>query len=478
MSSGTFGYPLCFSAMFAAIGLFVSSQKTVPVTSAGDMRYRLSFIDFNDKEEDKSAKIIRDLGGFLKEHPNDPANGSMYCLMADTYKRMEKPDEALDSYIKALWTDSPDDVHQYALDSATVILQERKDWSGIAKLHGDFMQRKPDSQLVLMSATWVAKMKAREGKGPEAAEILANSLKARIADPSIEQVDLLINELVKTLVPRKKPGDIDVDALDKQLVEILNKSIGGMENPTTAARVIYARARLARLLRRNDRSDHYLKGIANANAKDPSALSPALLAVCGDILLKSGDVDGAESVFRRLKDRFPEANCGDAGPVGLGYVALARKRPEEALGVFEQALKKPDNMRFKEATLGKLEALVDLDQLETAEKLALEIIGDRKFRGELAAKAYLQLARIYRKKAAKAEGEEATELLKKAYGIYQRIYVAYQAFPDLCAEGYWQASEVAKQLGEDKLAEETLKVLKDHPKLRNTERHKQVMQSQ
>ncbi|MEY5012995.1 MAG: hypothetical protein RLY69_710, partial [Verrucomicrobiota bacterium] len=38
---------------------------------AGDMRYRLAFVDFNDKEEDQSEKVIRDLSKFLSEHPND-----------------------------------------------------------------------------------------------------------------------------------------------------------------------------------------------------------------------------------------------------------------------------------------------------------------------------------------------------------------------------------------------------------------------
>ena len=78
---------------------------------AGDMRYRLSFIDFNDKDVDQSDKIIRDLGGFLAEHPDDAANGSMLCLMADTYKKKKAKtdeeakateDKALEAYNKAV----------------------------------------------------------------------------------------------------------------------------------------------------------------------------------------------------------------------------------------------------------------------------------------------------------------------------------------------------------------------------------------
>ena len=226
---------------------------------AGDMRHRLSFIDFNDKDENQDDKIIRDLSGFLAQHPDDNANGSMYCLLADTYKRKKtksdeeakaNEDKAIETYIKAVWTDSPDDVIQYAIESATNLLQARKDWAAIADLHAAFLKKKPDSQLALISVAQVAKMKARLGKPEEASEMLANALSAKIGDPDAEQVELLIDELVKTIVPRKKHSDIDYDALDKQLVELLNKVIKGRENKTTAARIQYARARLAQMLKR------------------------------------------------------------------------------------------------------------------------------------------------------------------------------------------------------------------------------------
>jgi tetratricopeptide (TPR) repeat protein len=443
---------------------------------AGDMRYRLSFIDFNDKQKNQSEKIIREVNQFVEKNPHDESNGSLLCLLADTYKREGREDEALDAYSRAVWSESPDDVIQYGLDSATAILQGRKDWAGVAALHGDFLKRKPYSPLALMSASWVAKMKARDGRADEAAAMLADSMKPRIADPASEQVEFLIDELVKTLVPRKKPKDIDLDAIDQQLQDVLGKIVSGQENATTSARIYYARARLAELVRRNDRSELYLKGIATTNARDPSGLSPALLSVAGDILLKSGDLEGAESMFKRLSDRFRESMFSDAGPVGMGYVALARDQPEEALRIFDDALENnPGMSRFKETMIGKLEALAELGRHEPAVKLALQIVGDKTFRGESAAKAYLILADVYRKQSASKSGAEATDLLKQAHGTYQRVYVAYQGFPELCAEAYWQAHETAKQLGEAQLAEDTLKQLKEHPKLQNTSRVKQLI---
>ena len=96
------------------------------------------------------------------------------------------------------------------------------------------------------------------------------------------------------------------------------------------------------------------------------------------------------------------------------------------------------------------------------------------FRGEFAGKAYLLLGQVYRGQAADASGAEATELLKKAHGTYQRVYVAYQAFPDSCAEAYWQAYKTATQLGEKKIAKETLLALRNHPKLQNTAQSKEA----
>lgn len=452
---------------------------------AGDMRYRLAFIDFNDKETDQTDKIIKNLSDFLKEHPEDAAAASMYCLIGDSWKKKKSKNldeiakyerEALEAYKKGVWTANTDEVISYALDAATNILQAKKDWAGVAELHGEFLKQKPESPMALVSASWVARMKVREGKGSEAAEMLAVALKPRIGNPESEQVEFLIDELVRTLVPRKKPADIDADAIDAQLVEIITKAVGEQENATSNARLYYARAQLARMLKRPDRAELYLKGIATINAKEPAVLSPALLAVSGDILLKMDDLDGAEGMFKRLSDRYKQGMFSDAGPVGLGYVALKRKQPEEALKIFSDALEtNPGMSRFRETTIGKMQALLETGKLEDAKKLALATVGDKAFRGEFAGRAYLVLGQVYRAQAEKESGVDARiELLKQAHATYQRVYVAYQGVPEVCAEAYWQAAETAKQLGNSELEKETIKMLAEHPKLKNTERAKQA----
>jgi len=452
---------------------------------AGDMLYRLAFVDFNDKQEDQSQNIIKSLGDYLEKKPDDPAAGSMLCLIADTWKKMKSndaatlktyEDNALQNYIKAVWSDSPDDVIQYALETATTILQGRKDWETIAKLHGEFLQKRPDHQMAMISATWVAKGMARIGKQVEGAEILAQTLSKSIADPSKEQVEFLIDEIVKSLTPRRRPKDLDIKALEQQLVDMMDKASEGKENNTTVARTYYARARMMMILKETQIGNDYLRNLATNKEIQAADLSPTLLAVCADILMKSGDLDRAEEMFRRLADRYKESPFSDAGPVGLGQIALLRKQPEEALKIFKEALENnAGTSRLKEATLGKLEAMYELGQIKEVEELADKIIKDRAFKGGPAVpKAYIIWADATRKKAVNQPPAESIETLKIAYARYERVWRAYQRETDLFARSLWGSYEVAKDLGNTELQQQCLKALTDNPKLANTEEAKKA----
>ena len=480
---------------YLAMTYFLSNEykKTVAACSeylskypnglyAGDMQYRLSFVDSNDPRV-QPDKIINDIEEFMKNHPTDVSNGSMLCLLADTYKKKNMDDEAAEAFKKAVWSKSPDDVTQYALDSATTILQAKKDWSAIAEMHGAFLKDNPDSQLALLSAGKVVQMKIREGKGEEGARILAESLRTRISNPKVQQVEYLLDLMVQTLVPRKKPAKEEMEALaeqlDEQLVETLKQVVGDKPNPTATARMFYAQARLSQLLyrtSRTDRSDLLLKGIATNYASEPAVLSPTLLSVCGDILLQEENLDGAQAMYRRLDDSYKDSLFADAGPLGLGNVALARKKPEEALKIFEDTLaNNKGTSRFCETTLGKIQALVDLGKFEDGRKLAEQVVGDKMFHGEMAGKAYLMLADSYRVEAAQAApGSDPNELMRKAYATYQRMCITYQSLPEICAEAYWQAAETAKGLNEFGLASENLKTLTTLPKLQNTRRAREA----
>ncbi len=448
---------------------------------SGDIRYRLNYIDFRDEETDQSEKVVKSINEFVTANPDDPSSGMMLNLLGDTYTqkksmmaKKDSPDKALEAYKKAAFSESPEDVVRYALQQATILLQAKKDWAGLAEIHSAIMQRYPNRALALESAGWLAKMKSREGKGTEAAELLAETLKESISDPANEQVESLLDEIVRSLVPKRtRNQQIDLDALLTQLNGVIDKAAAGKENPTTNARKAYAGAVMADQLRFPERSDLLLKGLA-ANT-DPSALSPMLLAACGDILLKEKQYDQASAMYQRIVDRFSESPFADAGPVGLGQVAMAKKEYQKALDTFTEAIEKSPGMsRFKEATVGKFEALIQLGKLDEAEKLGLEILGDKQFKGESQGHTYLLLGDLFKARGASKTGSEKDEQLLKANGYYVNAFARFKAFPDIAAEGLLRSYKVLTELGKTEEATQTINGLKNNPKFEKTPAFKEA----
>ncbi|MFT4175576.1 MAG: tetratricopeptide repeat protein [Luteolibacter sp.] len=446
---------------------------------AGEAYYRLAFIDNNNRTKDLSDKIIKDLTGFLAQKPDDIAAASIYSLIGDVYAQKKKDaegkpmtDKALEAYLNAAEIATSEQILTYVIDAATGIMQANKDWAGIAKLHSDLYAKQPNSSMGIRSAAWVAKMKIRDGKKEEAIAFLSEALKANIADPSNEQVEFLLDELVKTFVPPGKAArEANVEALCDDLAATIQKAAEGKENQTTNARIYYARAKLAQALRDSQRAAIYMRGIAT-DETDPAALSPVLLYVAADLHMKSGDYDRAESMYQRLTDRYKESVFADAGPAGLGQVALARGKYEEALAMFDDILNNSGGTsRYGDVMIGKLKALLGVGKLQEAEELSQKLLGDKRtFRGAPTGEILITTGDIHRKRSEKLGGEEKRNALAQAHAFYQKAYVAYQAYPDICAEGYWQAYEVAKLLGDNELAQSTLKTLAEHPKLQKTER--------
>ena len=203
---------------------------------------------------------------------------------------------------------------------------------------------------------------------------------------------------------------------------------------------------MAQRLKRDDRCRLFLKGNVVINAKDLSVLSPQLLSKGADALFKSGDVDDAGKMFQRLMD-LHATEFGNAASVGLGSVALARKKPEEALKLFNEVLaNNPASLETIEATLGKLQALLETSKLDEAMKLGLQSAEDKSFQGESTARIYLILGNVCEKKAGASAGDEAKAFLDQALGYYQRVRAAYASYPELCAEAARRIVEVKKKL--------------------------------
>lgn len=387
-------------------------------------------VEENNDGSEEGLCVIRDLGEFSARHSNDAAEGSTFCLLGCAHQAAGNVEEALECYRKAAWSECPDDVAALALDSAAALLLYRDGRAAAVGLYREFLKHRPEGVLGVEVAGKLATVFAKEGNVEEAEKIQTALIKPRIGDPSAMQAEFLIDELVKSMVPRGNVAEMDADGLDQQLVERLEGIAGDDANATAKARIYYARASLAQRLRRADRRELYLKGVAMMNAKDLSVLSPALLSGCGELLLKDGELDRAETMYLRLRDHFAETS-GDVAGVGLGRIALARGKPEDALGIFNGVLERnPDARVLPGATVGKLQALLEMNRIDEVLTLALESVANKALKGEAVARVYLLLGRAYERKA-EGGGADAKGFLRKAFDAYHRVSMSYLGFPEI-----------------------------------------------
>jgi tetratricopeptide (TPR) repeat protein len=453
---------------------------------AGDILYRLSFIDFQNKEEDKSDEILQNLGTYAEAHRDDAAAGAMFALIGDVWSQKKKKiqevgqekatDNALSYYLKAVWSPvQTPDITKYAMDQATSIMMGRKDYEGVAKLHGEFIEKYPDGELAMLSAAQIATVKIRQKDAEGAATYIGTVLKGRIGNPEDEQAENLIDLLLRAVVPKlKRPTEEQIQEVEEKVVKMLDEIVGGNQSSTANARIYYARAKVRAMFKDYAKSDLYLNGIATGN--EPSELSPQLLAVCAEMLLKNGDLDKAEEMFKRLRDKYQNSFFSDAGPVGLGRVALARDQGEEALTLLDVALENKSSSRMYEAMEAKVRALMLLNKLDDAEKLALEVIGTKQAGRELIAKSYLNLAQIARLRAKAAAGEEQRNLLISANSRYERVMTAYKSVPEAAADAFIGRAEVLREMNNNADADATLDLLIADPKFEKTAGAKKARQ--
>jgi tetratricopeptide (TPR) repeat protein len=212
------------------------------------------------------------------------------------------------------------------------------------------------------------------------------------------------------------------------------------------ARILYARALLARYMRDVNKYESLISVIPDA-AK-PEEMSPMLLATLGDMLRKKGDVEKAEAYYSRLREAFPTSDYGDRAPVGLGEIAYDRKEYDKALQFFTEAIEKYEgSSSMLDATLGKAKSLLALNKLELAEKLYNTILYTKEWRSAQAVALY-NLGQIYEKK--KEWG--------KAITYYTRVILAHQKYKDWLAKSYLQGAKCWLNQGK---ADEARKMLQE-----------------
>ena len=205
---------------------------------------------------------------------------------------------------------------------------------------------------------WIGKAKAHDGKIDEAKQLAADTIKKYIDDPNRDAVEQLITQLAQLCVKKKKPaGEETVAAPPRQRSIPAPSSIacsrpnGGNESATAKARILFAKAELARLRRQPAEEEKNLAQIATGFK--PEDLSPLLLGEAGDYLLSKGKFDQAEGFYQRLINDFPKSQMVDFAYNGLGEIAYEKKDYPKALKYFNDGTRQDRGRTKAQGNLGR-----------------------------------------------------------------------------------------------------------------------------
>jgi TolA-binding protein len=442
-------------------------QKYPQGAYLSDAKYRIAVCKYAASLYDE---VISDCKSWENEFPKNKQLGEVLALLADAYGASNREDEAISVYARSYKIAATDEVMNYSLYAASKLLQKQQQWDKVADLFNEFIQEKPDNPTVISAIYWIGKAKAHEGKLDEAKKISADTIKKYIDEPKREAVELLLTQLAQLCVKKKKPVEQTADAAAKSTSDVsptpvveadpgteLDTLLGSTEQdqtPTARARVLYAKAELARLRKQPAEEEKSIARIANDFK--PEDLSPVLLGRAGDYLLGKGQLDNAAKFYQRLTDEFPKSENLDFAYNGLGEIAFQKKDFNRALRYFSDGTDKiAAAQKLKDVTVGKAKALFALGRLEEAKKVFEQIASVREWRGESTAFSVYSLGEIEAKKERWAE----------ANAYFQRVYVGYQKFLPWVAKAYIRSGETFEKLGKTQEAANTYREMLRNEKL-------------
>lgn len=461
----------------------------------GDSEYRIALC-YNAAQ--KYDEVIRRCDEWRGKHGGEPMHAEIMALLGDAYAGKEMPAESAAAYRKSVDLSNSEEVLKYSLFEANKQYQKINRWDEIADMFSVFASQHPDHPAATAAVYWVSKAKIKDGKAEEAKQYLAETILKTINDRKKDAVEQLLAQLAQTCSKRirpplvandgppaatpaptvaptatgtgageqpeaprptpapRPPYDSDAD-FAKYLNETNVAAVG--TNSLAKARLRYAQAELAGFTKRQERQKELMVSIYREFPADQ--LSAMLLAQCGEIALEKGQLDKSEAFYKELMTSFPKSDLLEYAYCGMGEVSLARDQPSDALRWFDDAIEKANaDAKLAQVTYGKGRAQLGMGKIDAAKKIFEEVAGTKEWRGELTARALLSLGELEEKR-----GNTAA-----AIQYYQRVFVAYQRYPDVVVTAYLKAADGFIKLGEPAKAAAHLREMLSKPRLAETPR--------
>jgi len=461
-------------------------QKYPQGAYAADGEYRLLVIQFAAKQYDQ---VIAGCLAWQQKHGKLGPLAEVLSLMGDCYASEDRNDEAVKAYIESYKEAQTVEVLNYSIFAASKILQKQAKWEDVATMFQEFVKDNPDHPTVVAALFWIGRADVKLGKVTEGKQFLAETAKKYLNDPTREAVDEIITQLAQldahkhlavALLPTppppgpavapastsatSSPATTPLSAAAPETPPLIEDPAKNLEEiltvpdtsskPTAQARILYAKAELARIQRKLDEEKELLLDIAKGFK--PEDLSPILLGQIGDCLVQGGQSDQAMPFYNYLMDNYDQSPLVDYAYNGLGQIAYSQKDYLKAERYFSKALNKGvAATKLKEITLGEAQALLALNRPNDAKPLFEQVASTRAWRGESTALSVFSLGKI--------QMDLGNFAAANAY--YQRVYVAYQKYPGIQAQAYLNSGEAFEKLGKIPEAINTYSEMLKNPNL-------------
>lgn len=462
-----------------------------------DAKYRIAFIEWqaaSTGQGGSKSEAQSQLEALTREAPNDANIGQVWSLLGDIYAQLATEegkgdyiDRALDAYRAAVDKAKTPDVLNYAIEAATNLMMEKGMWTALVEMWTNYHTNNKGGALELKAIYYITMARQRqanqlkqEGKLAEAdaqileaRKLIARELLPHLGNPANEQVEVLIQQLVTMIVPKQKkksasapkadgtpadapkpgePAELTAAELEETFKKLLTpEGEGQTVNGTAAARMLYGRALINRLMRDIAKYENLMGVIPDAATTEE--LSPLLLAMLGEMSFKKNNKEKAAEYFGLLREKYPNSEFADKAPVGLAEIEFEKKEYQKALDLFNEAIEKyAASSSILDATLGKAKCLLALagiskkaDDYKKAGDLYKTIASTPEWRSATPV-AFLGLAQV----------EDGNKRYKEAVGYYQRIILAHRKDKPTLAKAYLLCAKAFLNLGDNASAKTVL----------------------